>query len=296
MTKYLLPVFTVLLLSSCVEPFDIKTDSSPPVIVIYGYLTGETNFHSVRVSASSPYFDTASNKGISGATVKIASSDGSVINFTETVPGLYVTNSRVAGIPGLAYSLSVETDFNGDGIRETYTAVSTMPDTVSVDSIEIKSTILMGNRFYMLNLYAQDPPTEDYYLGQYKINDSLVLAAINRLSPMPDAAFNGQYINGLAMRRFWDVSEKERHENEDDDDENIYPRIYLSPGDTVTFSLCCIEKGYYDFITQCQNEMNGENPFFGGPASNIITNISGGGVGYFTTYAFSTAKAVVPNN
>jgi hypothetical protein len=39
--------------------------------------------------------------------------------------------------------------------------------------------------------------------------------------------------------------------------------------------------------------MNGENPFFGGPASNIITNISNGGLGYFTTYAGSTAETTV---
>jgi hypothetical protein len=38
--------------------------------------------------------------------------------------------------------------------------------------------------------------------------------------------------------------------------------------------------------------MSGENPFFGGPASNIITNISNGGRGFFTTYPLSTTKTV----
>jgi hypothetical protein len=298
MTKYLLiPVFIVSLLSSCVEPFNIETDDSPPVIVIYGYLTNELSFHSIKVSASSPYFDLSLNKGISGATVKITSSNNEVFNFKEmdSIPGLYVTANKVAGIPGTTYLLSVKTDFDNDGKDEIYTATSTMLNAVEVDSIEIKNMNMMGYLFYSLNLYAQDTPAEDYYFGKYQINDSVVLFNINQLSPMSDIAFNGQYIKGMMIQRFWDIDEKERIENEDDEEDvgRIRRRVYLSPGDTVTFSLCHIEKGYYDFIVQCQKEMSGENPFFGGPASNIVTNISSGGLGYFTTYVIHTVETVV---
>jgi hypothetical protein len=295
MTKYLLIlVFIVSMLASCIEPFDIKTNDSSPVIVIYGYLTDEPAFHSIKVSASSPYFDTAFNRGITGATVKITSSENDVFNFKEvdSVPGLYSMADKMAGIPNVTYSLSVEVDFDNDGVKETYSATSTMLNAVEVDSVEIKSTILMGYRFYNLNFYAQEPPAEDYYFGRYKLNDSVVLFNINRLSPIRDVAFNGQYINGQVIQRFWDINEKEKVEHDDNDD-NARRRVYLSPGDTITFSLCHIEKGYYDFIVQCQNEMNGENPFFGGPASNIITNISNGGRGFFTVYSLSIATTVV---
>ncbi|MDR2286112.1 MAG: DUF4249 domain-containing protein [Prevotellaceae bacterium] len=295
MKKYLLiPVFIVSLFASCVEPFDINTNDSPPVIVIYGYLTNEQAFHSIKVSTSSPYFDTSSNQGITGATVKITSSENDVFYFKEvdSVPGLYAMIEKKTGIPGVTYSLDVEVDFDNDGIKETYSATSTMLNVVDVDSIEIKSTNLMGYRFYNFLFYAQEPPTEDYYLGRYKLNDSVVLFNINRISPMQDVAFNGQYINGQVIQRFWDINEKDRVEREDDD-EYTRRRVYISPGDTITFSLCHIERGYYDFIVQCQNEMNGENPFFGGPASNIITNLSNGGRGFFTTYSISSAKTVV---
>jgi hypothetical protein len=295
MTKYLLiPVFIVSLISSCVEPFDIETNNSPPVIVVYGYFTNEQAFHEIKVSVSSPYFDTLVNRGLTGATVKITSSNNEVFNFKEvdSIPGLYQTENKVAGIPDMRYSLSVEIDFDNDGEKEIYTATSTMPDVVEVDSIEIKSIKLMGYQFYSLNFYAQDTPYEDYYFGKYKVNDSVVMFNINQLSLMSDVAFNGQYINGQAIQRFWDINEKERIENEDNDDSRR-KRVYLTPGDTISFSLCHIEKGYYNFIMQCQGEMNGENPFFGGPASNIVTNISNGGLGYFTTYAFSTVTTVV---
>jgi hypothetical protein len=301
MTKYLLiPVFFVSLLSSCVEPFNIETDDSPPMIVIYGYLTNESTFHSIRVSASSPYFDLSLNKGISGATVKITSSKNEVFKLKEidSIPGLYMTPQKIAGIPGITYSLSVEVDFDNDGNNETYTATSTMLDAVEVDSVEVKNMNMMGYRFYTLNLYAQEPPAEDYYFGKYMINDSVVLFNINQLSPMSDVTFNGQYINAMTIQRFWNIDEKERIESEDDEeyDGRIRKLVYLSPGDTVTFSLCHIEKGYYDFILQCQKEMNGENPFFGGPASNIVTNISNGGLGYFTTYANFTVETIVKND
>ncbi|MDR1593717.1 MAG: DUF4249 domain-containing protein [Prevotellaceae bacterium] len=298
MTKYLLILlFIVSLFFSCVEPFDIKTNDSPPMIVVYGYLTNEPAFHAIKVSVSSPYFDTAFNQGISGADVKITSSDNKIFHFHEidSIPGLYLMVHKMAGIPGVTYLLSVEVDFDNDGIKETYSASSTMLNVVELDSIKIKNTILMGYNFYNLYFYAQEPSTEDYYFGKYKVNDSVVLFNINRLSPMQDVAFNGQYINGQMIQRFWDINEKEQIEREDDDDDSIRRRIYLSPGDTVTLSLCHIEKGYYDFIVQCQSEMSGENPFFGGPASNIITNISNGGRGFFTTYSLSTAETVVSN-
>jgi len=303
MTKYFLhiPAFAFLLLSlmsSCVEPFDIKTDNSPPVIVIYGYLTDEWTHHYINVTSSSPYFDIMPNPGIEGAIVKITSSENKVFEFREidTLPGVYKTATKTAGIPGTAYTLSVEVDFDNDGVTEIYTATSTMQSAVPVDSIQMKSMNVMGRNFYALNLYAQDPPSEDYYMGRYKVNDTLIFASISRISPMTDVAFNGQYINGLMIQRFSDEKEKEQDEIEEDDEDDMYRRIYLSPGDTITFSLCRIEKGYYDFIGQCQDEMTGESPFFGGPASNIITNISNGGLGFFTSYALSTVKTVVGEN
>jgi hypothetical protein len=298
MTKYLLAAFlTVALFSSCVEPFEINTNNASPVIVIYGCLTGELDYHKIKVSASSPYFATTLNRNISDADVKITSSDGKVFAFKEidSVPGLYRTVDRVAGIPGNTYSLSVATDFDNDGVKETYFATSTMPDVVEVDSIEVKNVTLMGYKFHFLNLYMQDPLSEDYYLGQYKINDSAIFSSIDQFSPMSDVGFNGQYINGQTVERFLDLSEKNRIEEfdgNDDDDERRKP-VYVTAGDVMTFSLCRIEKGYYSFISQCKKEMRGENPFFGGPPSNIVTNISNGGLGFFTTYSISTAKITV---
>ncbi|MDR1981115.1 MAG: DUF4249 domain-containing protein [Tannerellaceae bacterium] len=276
------------LLPSCTESFDIKTGDSPPVIVVYGSFTNEAAHHSIMISSSSPYFDKQPNQGIPGAEVRIESSAHDVFAFTEndTVPGLYQTIEEVAAIPGHSYTLTVEADFNRDGVKERYTATSFMQPSLDLDSIEIRHIDLMGRKQYAMYLYAQDPPEDDYYLATYKVNGTAVVDSISQLSVMTDKTFNGQYMNGMLLDMFGDAAAVD-HNNENRN------RVYLTLGDTVTLSLGHIEEGYYKFINQCRDGMEGESPFFGTPASNITTNISNGGVGYFTCYPVSTIKTVV---
>ncbi|KAA6327300.1 hypothetical protein EZS27_023705 [termite gut metagenome] len=284
--------FSVSFLLSCEEPYDIDTDDAPPVIVIYGSFTNEWMYHSIKVSVSSPYFDPQPNRGISGAEVWIKSSAGDVYGFIEndTVPGLYQTIDKVAGIPNLAYTLNVEVDFDNDNAKEIYTATSYMLTPTEIDSVKIQSLSMMGRKGYAMYLYAQDVSTEDYYLSRYKVNDTLVSDNLSQTSLMSDRTFNGQYMNAMLLHMFRDVDD--RNEDKDADrDENR--RAYLGLGDVVTLSFGRIEKGYYNFINQCRDEMEGESPFFGSPASNIITNISNGGRGYFACYPLTSIETTV---
>lgn len=278
------------LLSSCTEDIEIKTDHSPPVLVVYGYLTNEWTHQTVRVSSSSPYFDKAANPTVSGAVVQITSPGGETIRFreSETTSGLYKSLEKVAGVPGTTYVLSVETDFDRDGTIESYTATSTMPYPVEVDSIRIGHIVNSAFHAYELYLYAQDPPTTDYYLANYRVNDSLATAKLSMHTVLKDDFINGQYLQGLSISLFKDLT-YEIEEGEDWEDD----RVYLKEGDTLTLEFSRIEKGYYHFISQCQREMNGENPFFGAPASNIETNISNGGTGFFTSYCIDRTTTVV---
>jgi hypothetical protein len=267
----------------------MDTGDISPVIVIYGIFTNEYTCHSIEVSVSSPYFDPQPNRGVSGAKVWIKSSaNNDVYSFIEndTVQGLYQTIDKVAGIPDIAYTLNVETDFDNDGAKEIYSATSYMLAPTKIDSVEIRNLSMMGQKSYAMYLYAQDLPTEDYYLSKYKVNDALILDKLSRASLTSDRTFNGQYINAMLIRMFGDVDDRD----EDRDENN---RAYLGLGDVVTLSLGRIEKGYYNFINQCKDEMEGESPFFGSPASNIITNISHGGRGYFACYPLTSIETTV---
>jgi hypothetical protein len=267
----------------------IDTDDLDPVIVIYGMITNENEYQTIKITSSSPYFDNQPNPPVSGAIVTVRSSENEIFIFEELVSekGVYQSVDPMAGIPGLRYNLTIEVDFDQDGVKDVYKSGMTMQAPIEIDSVNIKRMDIMGRERYTLNLYGYEPPTEDYYLLRYSVNDSMVTRWLSQYEWTSDEFFNGDYVNGMILRFFVDVKDKD-----DFDDDN---RIFVTPGDVITLHISRIEKGYFDFIVQCQNEMYGENPFFGGPASNITTNITNGGIGYFTGYITTTLKGIVPN-
>jgi hypothetical protein len=283
----LLLLFTA---AACTAPIELTTNDSEPVIVIYGFLTEYDTYQSIRISSSSPYFEEKSNLPVSNASVMIRTSDNRTFELKE-VPndkGYYQTGETMAAVPGITYRLSVEVDFDRDGRPEIYEASATPCPPFRLDSITIQSTLLMGYSHYALNLYALEEPTEDYYLMRYVLNDTLMEYRLSNFSLFTDRGINDQYLNGMPLMFFDDADNRDGLVNEENG------ASFVQSGDKITICISRIEKGYYDFVRQCQSEKRGENPFFGGPASNITTNISNGGVGYFTAYTTSTADIYVP--
>jgi hypothetical protein len=282
-----LMMFAMLLITACTEPITIKTDNSAPVIVIYGTLTDEYKYQEVMISRSSPYFDDEPNQEVGNAIVTLRSSNGESWELLQNgTPGVYRSQDKFSGTPGVTYSLSVVVDFDNNGILNTYKASTTILPAVIPDSLSLDPIEMFGHKNYLLYLYAQDPPGENYYLFKVLHNDSLLTAKISQLLISDDALFNGQYIKG-DLYRFDDISNREQ-----DSEENRKRSVYLQPGDKIEAEISLIPKGYFDFISQCQREQSGENPMFGGPASNIATNISNGGVGYFAGYCISRTGIV----
>jgi hypothetical protein len=278
--KHIFEVALLVFLTACTEPFDIKTTDSPPVIVIYGELTNEFKHQKINVSRSSPYFDNEPNAGISGAEVTIRSSNDNIYPLVEddSIQGLYYSKQKFAVQCGVSYSLSVEVDFNNDGVPDKYEAFTTILPVATSDSLTLEPVELLGRKNYLLYMHFQALPEESYYLFKVNYNDSTLTAKLSNYLISNDVLFRGQYTKGN-LYRLSDSSNWEK-----DSEENRKHSIYLRQGDRIEAEISVISKGYYDFITQCQKEKNGENPMFGGPASNIITNISNGGVGYFTGY------------
>jgi hypothetical protein len=261
--------------------------------VIYGCLTEQATHQTVRISGSSPYFDEVRNKPVSGATVSISSSDNRTFELTESPDeqGFYLTVRPMAAVPGVTYTLCVEVDFDGDGVVETYTASTVMTHPAGVDSIAIRPISIMGYKHYTLSFFAPDAPSTDYYLARFVINDTIETRRISDLTVFSDEGFNGQYFNDVALRYF-------------DDTDNDFPSgsnmetdtaFSVRPGYRITLLFSRIDQGYFNFINQCREEKRGENPFFGGPPSNIETNIDNGGAGYFAAFSTTATEAVVPD-
>jgi hypothetical protein len=278
--KIIILLFTFL--SACTAPIDIQTDDSPPVIVIYGVLTNELKYQEINISRSAPYFDNEPNPGISGADVFVRSSDNKVYPFVEShIPGLYYSRSPFVAQAGNDYFLTVEVDFDKDGIPDKYEATTTVLPVPEIDSLTIEPVEMFGHKNHILYVHAQDPPEKNFYLFHVFRNDSLITSKLTDIVISNDELFDNQYIKG-DIYFFDDISEWEK-----DSEEIRKNSVYLQPGDKLEVQLGLISQGYFDFINQCSREKNGENPMFGGPPSNITTNISNGGIGYFTGYAIA---------
>jgi len=285
-------VWLMLLGSSCTAPIELKPTNSEPVIVIYGCLSEDTVYQTIRVSVSSPYFEMQPNQPVSGAILSIQSSDNRTFEFVETSEkGLYRTRYRMAAITGTTYDLSVRADIHQTGEMKLYEATATMQRPFQIDSISVRIMIMMGFKHYNIRLFAQEEPGPDYYYVYSIINDSLISNRLSQSVVFSDYGIEGQYMDGLPLIQFED-SENEYFNNRDNMD-NI-PYNIVSSGDRVTICFSLIEKGFFDFIEQAQNERRGENPFFGGPASNIATNISNGGVGYFAAFPTTKVDLIIP--
>jgi len=276
-------------LASCTEEITLNTYDSDPVIVVYGTVTDLPIHQEIKLSKSTGYFDQNHNTKISGATVTITTGSGTVYDLKEdsSQPGTYRTVDVLTGVPGESYHLKVLVDFNGDGVMETYEADATMPVKVALDSLTVVNEILVGYSYYSFNLYAQEPKGENYYLCQYQINDTLY-SKLSQQSLLDDITIENQYIDGLSCNYLPDATQRDKYEDNTDYD----TMVFVTEGDKIKLFFSNISKGYYDFVLQCQDEKDGENPFFGGPFSNITTNISGGGVGYFSAFAIDEKDAI----
>ncbi|MDR3309204.1 MAG: DUF4249 domain-containing protein [Tannerella sp.] len=281
-------------LVACTADIEIKTNDSPLVPVIYGYITGETTHQFVRITSSSPYFEQDSTHVIETADVRVFSSDGREYVYKYYENGYYFSEHLFAAKMGETYQLTVIMDFNQDGDEEVYEAETSMQPAIELDSISIVPVDFMGFNHFALDASWQDPLGETYYLFKYYINDSISNDLIDRYLTSDDRMFDGVYLDIITITYFEDAEDEDvisMRESSDDDDER---QELVKSGDKIRLQLIPIEKGYYTFIRDCISGMRGENPFFGGPPSNVYTNLTNGAVGYFTSYTWREAEAVVP--
>jgi hypothetical protein len=280
---------------SCVAPVDIHTRDSEPVIVIYGCLSDDRKNQSIRITKSSSYFDDQENDVVADADVRIKDSEGHVYTLFYRENGYYFSDTRFGVRPGVTYHLIVNVDFDKDGTDEKYEAVTTIPPLLTIDSINVKPVMIMGYRHFALNIYMQDPPeTKDFYLFRFSVNDTLFNSQVSDYIIANDEFINGSYVENTIY--YFEDSTDERVVQKNEGSDNAFTEEYMvSPGDRIRLQFLNIEEGYYTFINECITEMRGKNPMFGGPPSNISTNISGGAVGFFSGYCIREATTIVPN-
>lgn len=264
----------IMMVTSCTERIDVKLDSDYVRLVVEGYITTDTTTHYVKLSKTSDYFSDQKAPRVSGAIVSI--SDGSStfqLSETESGSGIYATTPDVHGVVGNTYTLNIDLPEEIDG-STLYTATSEIHPVNTIDSIEVK----YEEDWYgwVVQLYAQDPPSTEFYMFNIYKNGDHLTDTINKVGVTDDLFFNGNYTMGIGVA-FLDEEK---------------PREFVHPNDTVLLQMASITEGYYNFVWQVQEQTGYQAPLFSGPPANIIGNISNGAIGYFAAYSTTYSSVV----
>lgn len=265
---------------SCTEIVDIELDSTFTRLVVYGTITTDSVRHEVQLTTTTDYFFSEAPPSIENATVTVSFGNTSVdLETSAERPGIYTFPEAIQGQPGVQYDLVVSNvDVDQDGSTESYSATTVMPRIATPDSISVQKFISPFFSGYQVAIWSPDPPEANYYNFKLWRNNELLNKRLSDYTVQPDDFFQDNYIPGLPIGFL----------NDDDEDEAVFP------GDTVTLEVNSIAEEYYNFITEAQNEIFGNNPLFSGPPANVSTNLENGAVGIFTAYSIAKVSKVIP--
>jgi hypothetical protein len=127
--------------------------------------------------------------------------------------------------------------------------------------------------FWLVMLYAYDPPTTDFYRFDAFRNGEILTDTANRTFILDDRLFNGNNTNGSTVMFLYE-------------DE-------VQLGDTILLRMSAISKDYYEFLFELRNESGSGNPLFGGPPANITSNLQENGLGFFGTMKTARTDLII---
>lgn len=251
-----------MVLTSCEKVIDIDLKDAEPVIVIEGRIVSSNSpiTQVVKINRSVPFGEVNSFPAVSGAqvTVKDNTTNNSFV-FTESKPGEYTRT--FTGRPGRTYTLSVLV--NG----KAYSAVSTMPDPVEIDSVGVSVNSFFGDEERSVIIQFTDPaPTKNYYRFLLTVNG----ARSKSIFTYDDKFSNGRVISN----ELFDFD------------------LDIKPGDKAEIDMQCIDAKVFRYFEGLdQNESRGGAST---TPANPVSNISNGALGYFSAQTSDIEKVEIP--
>jgi hypothetical protein len=257
-----LAFFTLIaMVASCQKVISLKLNNSSPQLVIEGNLTDVYGIQYVVITKSVPFTSTNNFPRVSGAVVSITDdSTGRVFKFHEDTAGVYSIYPMV-GHHGRKYTMTVATG------GQKYTATSTMPHLVNLDSVTAKISSFGKNDLRTITANYQDPPNE---ANQYRF-----ILTVNGIQTSPVFAFDDNFTNGRYVRQ-------DLFENSTD----IHAR------DTVSVEMQCIDRNVYEYWFSL-SQQQGNGPGGGTTPSNPPSNFNNNALGYFSAHTTQFKQIVV---
>lgn len=248
----------VAMMFSCTKTITPKLDTAATQLVIQAVISDTAGPYYVSIVNSVGFYADNSYPGVSGAVITVTdSTTGLRDTLTGTTAGVYKTNNLIRGMYGHTYVLNVS--LNG----KIYTAASTMPQPVSLDSVsfDISDTA----RIRPQANYRDPAGIVNFY--KYSLIRNGVLN--QRFQTFEDRLSDGRYIQDKIDA---DTSEFRRNNQ-------------------VQISLVGIDKPVYTYLHEAEL-IAYSNDNLAVP-STPVTNITGGCIGYFSAQTVSSKNAII---
>ncbi|HEX5025803.1 MAG TPA: DUF4249 domain-containing protein [Agriterribacter sp.] len=252
-------------LVSCEKVIDIELKDAEKKYVVEATLADEPGTAMVLLSQTKNFSDNNDFEGIGNATVTITDDEGVVTALNETSAGKYESGS-LTGKTGKSYSLKVVIDGN------VFTASSTIPEKVNMDSLFISDDDLFGESRKTANVQYTDPAGlgQNYRFIQY----------VNGVKEKSLFIRNDDYTDGnesiVTLRTFSD----------DEEDE-------MKTGDVIEVDMLCIDPAIYKYWYSFESGGASGDNNSASPA-NPVSNITGGAIGYFSAHTIQRKMVTAP--
>jgi len=249
-------VIFLLFLASCEKVIEVDLNSASPKFVIEGMVTDGDGPQQVRITRTKNFDENNTFEGIDSAEVIIADDEGNNAILSYYGNGIYQT-ADLSGVPGNTYYLSVNIE------EQIFTAESTMPHPVELDSLYIQEFTAFGNsRNIPTVLYSDPAGIRNFYRHILYVNYTRVLSIyINT-----DQGNDGEQVERPLP--YFGEDEEER----------------IKAGDTITVKMQSIGKDVYDYLFSLNQTLTQS---VATPA-NPVSNITGDALGYFSAYSVRT--------
>jgi len=267
--KKIISVLILFIFYSCEKVIDIDLKNSEPKIVIDGTITDQPGPYTVKISKTGDYYKPGTFPAVAGAEVTISDNAGNSEILSEVTEGFYQT-STIQGVPGRTYSLKVIAE------GKEYTAVSTMPEAIEIDSLTYKYQ--PGGSFgpdategYKLYIHFTDPAGIENYC-RFKV-----------------------YKNGQLTKGYYLYDDKYTNGNSYDYNDFEDDAI-LQLNDTAIVELLTLDKSTYDYYSTLSNVLTeGDTgpPMMMTTPANPNSNLSNGALGYFGAFTVRSDSIVI---
>jgi len=258
-------LLSVLTIVSCTKDINLKLRDASGQLVIEGNITNAAGPQYVKLSTNVPFTNPNTYPPVTGATVTINDQAGNSYTLKEGPQGTYSATTP-AGTAGTTYSLNVVAK------GQTYSANSTMPAAITLDSITSQSKVAVRRPKNEkdkkeITVYYRDPAgINNYYRFVMWVNG----VQVNDIFAYDDLLTDGRYVS----------------RNLRESDVDIYS------GDTVKVEMQCIDKPMYTYWFTLQRQQSQGLNVPVAPA-NPPTDISPVTLGYFSAHTTQSMTIVV---